>query len=288
MSQPPSRSAGLALAAVRAGDARQVRRQRPHARRRRHHPRPRGQRGGSREGRAPARSCRRLPKRSARAAPTCSCASTAPGTRPSATSRPSSARSVMRPDVPEGREPRAPGRHCRAARHAGGRARPAAGPHPAGGAGRDGGRLFPRCARSPRRRRASLPSRSAPRTSPPSVGMEPIGETLQAPKQTMIIAARAAGILPLGFMGTVADFDDLEAFRAIVRRSRKFGFVGRELHPPEPGADPQRGVRLVGRGGRPRATHGRGLRRRQGPGARRGRLRGQDDRRAGGRARRRP
>ena len=44
--------------------------------------------------------------------------------------------------------------------------------------------------------------------------MEPIGETLQAPKQTMIIAARAAGILPLGFMGTVADFDDLEAFRA--------------------------------------------------------------------------
>ena len=46
-----------------------------------------------------------------------------------------------------------------------------------------------------------------------SVGMEPIGETLQAPKQTMIIAARAAGILPLGFMGTVADFDDLEAFR---------------------------------------------------------------------------
>ena len=43
-----------------------------------------------------------------------------------------------------------------------------------------------------------------------SVGMEPIGETLQAPKQTMIIAARAAGILPLGFMGTVADFEDLE------------------------------------------------------------------------------
>jgi len=65
-----------------------------------------------------------------------------------------------------------------------------------------------------------------------SVGMEPIGETLQAPKQTMIIAARAAGILPLGFMGTVADFDDLDAFRATIRRSRKFGFVGAScIHP---------------------------------------------------------
>jgi citrate lyase subunit beta/citryl-CoA lyase len=67
-----------------------------------------------------------------------------------------------------------------------------------------------------------------------SVGMEPIGETLQAPKQTMIIAARAAGILPLGFMGTVADFDDLEAFRATIRRSRRFGFVGAScIHPSQ-------------------------------------------------------
>ena len=40
--------------------------------------------------RARARSCRRPPRRSARAAPTCSCASTAPGIRPSATSRRSS------------------------------------------------------------------------------------------------------------------------------------------------------------------------------------------------------
>ena len=121
-----------------------------------------------------------------------------------------------------------------------------------------------------------------------ALGMEPIGETLQAPKQTMIIAARAAGILPLGFMGTVADFDDLDAFRATIRRSRKFGFAGGELHSPEPGADPQRGVRLVGCGGRPRAAHGRSLRCRQGPGPRRRRLRGQDDRRAGRRARRGP
>jgi citrate lyase subunit beta / citryl-CoA lyase len=58
-----------------------------------------------------------------------------------------------------------------------------------------------------------------------SVGMEPVGEALQSPKQTVIIAARAAGILPLGFMGTVADFKDEAAFRQVVRRSRKFGFA---------------------------------------------------------------
>jgi citrate lyase subunit beta/citryl-CoA lyase len=65
-----------------------------------------------------------------------------------------------------------------------------------------------------------------------SVGMEPIAETLEAPKQTMIIAARAAGIIPLGFMGTVADFKDVEVFRQVVRRSRKFGFAAAScIHP---------------------------------------------------------
>ena len=67
-----------------------------------------------------------------------------------------------------------------------------------------------------------------------SVGMEPLGETLEMPKQTVIIAARAAGILPLGFMGTVADFKDLEAFRAVVRRSRQFGFAAATcVHPSQ-------------------------------------------------------
>jgi citrate lyase subunit beta/citryl-CoA lyase len=67
-----------------------------------------------------------------------------------------------------------------------------------------------------------------------ALAMEPIGETLQGPKQTMIIAARAAGIMPLGFMGTVADFDDLDAFRATIRRSRAFGFAGAScIHPSQ-------------------------------------------------------
>jgi len=65
-----------------------------------------------------------------------------------------------------------------------------------------------------------------------SVGMEPIAETLQTPKQTVIIAARAAGIIPLGFMGTVADFKDTEAFRQVMRRSRAFGFAAAScIHP---------------------------------------------------------
>jgi len=65
-----------------------------------------------------------------------------------------------------------------------------------------------------------------------SVGMLPEPEGLFYPKQHMIFAARAAGILPLGFVGTVADYKDQEAFRAIVRRSRRLGFMGAScIHP---------------------------------------------------------
>ncbi len=65
-----------------------------------------------------------------------------------------------------------------------------------------------------------------------SVGMLPEPEGLFYPKQHTIFAARAAGILPLGFVGTVADYKDQDAFRAIVRRSRRLGFVGAScIHP---------------------------------------------------------
>jgi citrate lyase subunit beta / citryl-CoA lyase len=67
-----------------------------------------------------------------------------------------------------------------------------------------------------------------------SVGMLPEAEGLFFPKQQMIIAARAAGILPLGFIGTVADFRDLDAFRATIRRSRRLGFAGAScIHPSQ-------------------------------------------------------
>lgn len=65
-----------------------------------------------------------------------------------------------------------------------------------------------------------------------SVGMLPEPEGLFYPKQHTIFAARAAGILPLGFVGTVADYKDQEGFRGIVRRSRRLGFVGAScIHP---------------------------------------------------------
>ncbi len=67
-----------------------------------------------------------------------------------------------------------------------------------------------------------------------SVGMVPEAEGLFYPKQQIVIAARAAGVLPLGFIGTVADFKDLDAFRATVRRSRRLGFMGASvIHPSQ-------------------------------------------------------
>jgi len=67
-----------------------------------------------------------------------------------------------------------------------------------------------------------------------SVGMLPEAEGLFFPKQQMIIAARSAGVLPLGFLGTVADFRDLTAFRATVQRSRRLGFLGAAcVHPSQ-------------------------------------------------------
>ena len=62
--------------------------------------------------------------------------------------------------------------------------------------------------------------------------MQPTGQALFYPKQHMIIAANAAGILPLGFMDSVASFGDWDNFRKMVRRSRDFGFMGAGcIHP---------------------------------------------------------
>jgi citrate lyase subunit beta/citryl-CoA lyase len=62
--------------------------------------------------------------------------------------------------------------------------------------------------------------------------MQPDEDVLLHPKQRMIIAARAAGVSPLGFIGSVAGFGDWESFRQMVRRSRRFGFDGAGcIHP---------------------------------------------------------
>ncbi|MCB4823167.1 HpcH/HpaI aldolase/citrate lyase family protein [Roseicella aerolata] len=57
------------------------------------------------------------------------------------------------------------------------------------------------------------------------LGMEPVPDALYVPKMLAVIAARAAGVLPLGFIGTVAGLSDLEGYRAMLRRSRALGFA---------------------------------------------------------------
>jgi citrate lyase subunit beta/citryl-CoA lyase len=65
-----------------------------------------------------------------------------------------------------------------------------------------------------------------------SIGMEPEPEAVLYPKQHTLFAARAAGLIPLGFIGSVAEFGDQEKFRAMIRRSRRMGFEGANcIHP---------------------------------------------------------
>lgn len=54
---------------------------------------------------------------------------------------------------------------------------------------------------------------------------EPSADTLDWSKRMCIIAARAAGILPMGFLGTVAGFSDPDGYRQVLRRSKKLGFA---------------------------------------------------------------
>ncbi len=57
------------------------------------------------------------------------------------------------------------------------------------------------------------------------LGAEATPDALDLPKRLGLIAARAAGILPLGFIGTVAGLADLDGYRAMLRRSRALGFA---------------------------------------------------------------
>ena len=59
---------------------------------------------------------------------------------------------------------------------------------------------------------------------------------LTLPNLMAVMAARRAGILPLGFIGSVADYKDVDAFRARVERARRLGFEGAFcVHPSQVG-----------------------------------------------------
>ena len=65
-----------------------------------------------------------------------------------------------------------------------------------------------------------------------STGMVPDPETLAVPKQMVLYAARAAGLIPLGILGSIADYADVDAYRITAQRSQRFGFEGAAcIHP---------------------------------------------------------
>ncbi len=67
-----------------------------------------------------------------------------------------------------------------------------------------------------------------------AMGVEPTPQALAVPAQLVAIAARAAGLAPLGLAGSIAGFRDAEAFGAIARHARDLGFTGSPcIHPAQ-------------------------------------------------------
>ncbi|MAK77606.1 MAG: CoA ester lyase [Nisaea sp.] len=63
---------------------------------------------------------------------------------------------------------------------------------------------------------------------------ETISEALIGAMQTVQMAAREAGILALGYPGSIANFSDLDAYRADIARARALGFDGGScIHPAQ-------------------------------------------------------
>ncbi len=64
------------------------------------------------------------------------------------------------------------------------------------------------------------------------IGGEPATDVLTYPKQRVAIAAMANGLMAMGVIGSVADFADMEGYRASARLARRFGFRGAScIHP---------------------------------------------------------
>lgn len=65
-----------------------------------------------------------------------------------------------------------------------------------------------------------------------SAGLYPSAETLTSPKIQMALAAKAAGLMPLGILDTIADFSNADYMFEIARKSANFGFEGATcIHP---------------------------------------------------------
>lgn len=107
---------------------------------------------------------------------------------------------------------------------------------------------------------------ASPRLRAVSVGMEDFAEVIGMPEvdteailgfnREVHVAAREAGILMMGYPGSIADFSDLELFRNNIRRARRLGFDGGPcIHPAQvailneefspSGAEVERAERIV-------------------------------------------
>ena len=65
-------------------------------------------------------------------------------------------------------------------------------------------------------------------------GIESAPEGMSMPAQLMALAAAAAGLQPMGLPGTVAEFTDLDAYRAVAMKARRIGMRGSIcIHPAQ-------------------------------------------------------
>lgn len=67
-----------------------------------------------------------------------------------------------------------------------------------------------------------------------TAGMQPLPQTLLMPNQMLAFACRRANIMPLGFPGSIADYSDIDAFRATIEFAKQLGFAGAFcIHPKQ-------------------------------------------------------
>ena len=66
------------------------------------------------------------------------------------------------------------------------------------------------------------------------MGMDPDWDSLLFPSQQVAIAAKAAGIVPLGYAGSITEFRDIDAFDKVLKKSARLGFEGGfAIHPAQ-------------------------------------------------------
>ena len=67
-----------------------------------------------------------------------------------------------------------------------------------------------------------------------AIGLESTPESMSVPAQMMALAAAAAGLHPMGLPGSVAEFTDADAYRAVAMKARRIGMRGAIcIHPAQ-------------------------------------------------------